>query len=79
MRVREVKGYEEAKEIGDYFWYFRHGKRGGIHIVCLCGALICTDNGWRVVNEKPLTLSPSLLHIDEGCHFFIKNGEIQVC
>lgn len=78
IKVRIAESYEDMKATGDYRWYEYEGKREGINIVCLCGALIGTNSGWQVLSEDPLTIAPSLLHIGEGCHFFIRNGEIEV-
>lgn len=46
----------------------------------LCEHLVptCTNHGptfWTVDQEEPLTLSPSLLLVDEGLHGFVRAGQ----
>jgi hypothetical protein len=31
-------------------------------------------NGWHVVSENPLTVQPSILNVECGCHGFITDG-----
>jgi hypothetical protein len=33
------------------------------------------QGGWTVESQEPLTLSPSILRIECGCHGFIRDGK----
>lgn len=42
---------------------------------CLGGFTLVGPNPWRMEQENPLTISPSLLCMTCGSHIFIRNGK----
>ena len=49
----------------------RHGTEGA---VMFAGRVPGEQHAWTVESEDPLTLSPSILRTECGCHGFIRQG-----
>jgi hypothetical protein len=88
ITCRRVANHSEMERGGDYFIveesdYNRlRGAKDKIVVIC---CPFCGDRyelgiiNHTIVSYDPLTVSPSVVNPERGCHFWIQNGVITKC
>jgi hypothetical protein len=68
---------DEVRQPGDWAFRFMAGAEKQIIIACpFCGTVAWTEQH-RVTQDFPLTLEPSLICARHGCHYRIKDGQVE--